>query len=92
MQTDLNNDLYRTFGGDMPRQEANLRARDLGGSGVAPESPDQLVEDPCAGMSDIDRFGIKGYLTIAKGPYPDQSALMTGIDIASLGLDLGTSE
>lgn len=92
MHAELHNELYRTFGGDMQRQEVALRSRDFGVSGVTSESPDQLVEDPCAGMSDLDRFGLKGYLALAKGPYPDQSTLMTGIDLGTLGLDLSTPE
>lgn len=54
--------------------------------------PEMEIEDPCAGMSDIDRFGLKGYYTMLKGPYGDQAALMAGIDLNGLGLDLATSE
>jgi CCR4-NOT transcription complex subunit 2 len=50
------------------------------------------IEDPCTGMSDIDRFGLKGYFAMLNGPYTDQAALMTGMDLTALGLDLTSSE
>lgn len=56
------------------------------------EDPAPEVEDPLAGMNDKDRFGLKGLLAILKGPYPDQAALISGIDIATLGFDLNTTE
>lgn len=51
-----------------------------------------MIQDPLPGMSDRDRFGLKGLFGILKGPYPDQAALITGIDINSLGLDLNSNE
>jgi hypothetical protein len=56
------------------------------------EDPSPEVEDPLAGMNDKDRFGLKGLLAMLKGPYPDQAALVSGIDITSLGFDLNTTE
>jgi CCR4-NOT transcription complex subunit 2 len=56
------------------------------------EEPAPEVEDPLQGMSEKDRFGLKGLLAILKGPYADQAALASGIDITSLGFDLNTSE
>jgi CCR4-NOT transcription complex subunit 2 len=56
------------------------------------EDPAPEVEDPLAGMNDKDRFGLKGLLAVLKGPYPDQAALVSGIDITTLGFDLNTTE
>jgi CCR4-NOT transcription complex subunit 2 len=56
------------------------------------EDPTPEVEDPLAGMNDKDRFGLKGLLAMLKGPYPDQAALASGIDITTLGFDLNTTE
>jgi CCR4-NOT transcription complex subunit 2 len=50
------------------------------------------IEDPLPGASDKDRFGLKGLLAVLKGPYPDQAALITGMDVHSLGLDLNSNE
>lgn len=54
--------------------------------------PAPEIEDPLAGMNDKDRFGLKGLLAMLKGPYPDQAALVSGIDITTLGFDLNTTE
>jgi hypothetical protein len=48
------------------------------------------VQDPLNGMNDRDRWGLKGYLSMLKGPYPDQAALLAGIDITALGIDLNS--
>ncbi len=56
------------------------------------EDPAPEVEDPLAGMNDKDRFGLKGLLAMLKGPYPDQAALASGIDITTLGFDLNSTE
>lgn len=58
----------------------------------ASDDPTPDVEDPLAGMSDKDRFGLKGLLSTLKGPYADQAALITGIDINTLGFDLNLTE
>lgn len=58
----------------------------------SPEDPAPEVEDPLAGMNDKDRFGLKGLLAMLKGPYSDQAALISGIDITTLGFDLNTTE
>lgn len=49
------------------------------------------VEDPLANFSDKERFGIKG-LTAMLSSYPDQAALIGGLDISSVGFDLGSHE
>lgn len=51
-----------------------------------------MVEDPLPGMSDRDRYGIKGFFAMLKGPHTDQIALSTGVGINSLGLDLTATE
>lgn len=56
------------------------------------EDPTPEAEGPLAVMNSKDRFGLKGLLAMLKGPYPDQAALISGIDITSLGFDLNTTE
>lgn len=69
---------HNGFGGDSPQS--------------LPDEFDPEVQDPLPGMSDIDRWGIKGLLGVLNGPYPDQAALYTGVDINSLGFDLNSTE
>ena len=47
--------------------------------------------DPLSGMSDADKFGIKG-LTYMMQNFPDYAGLVTGSDITNLGFDLSSSE
>jgi CCR4-NOT transcription complex subunit 2 len=49
------------------------------------------VVDPLAGMSESDKWGLKGLRTLMSN-YPDFNAMVTGIDPAELGLDLSTTE
>lgn len=58
-----------------------------------PEDLAQDIQDPLPGMSDKDRFGLKGLIGMLKGPFPDQATLITGMDITELGLgELGSPE
>lgn len=56
------------------------------------EEAGPMIQDPLPGMSDRDRYGLKGLLSMLKGPYPDQAALITGVDITTLGFDLNSTE
>ncbi|KAL3417303.1 NOT2/NOT3/NOT5 family protein [Phlyctema vagabunda] len=49
------------------------------------------VQDPLIGMSDIDRWGLKG-LSYMMNNYPDYAALVTGTEFANMGLDLETRD
>lgn len=94
MQTEIpNNQFYETLATNMQRQEEASEARgieDFGVQGFLSEGTERGLEDPFAGYSDQDRFGMKGYRKQAS--YPDQASLQNGIDIATLGLDLRTKE
>ncbi|KAI6785140.1 NOT2 family protein [Emericellopsis cladophorae] len=47
--------------------------------------------DPLNGMSDADKWGIKGLRTLMNN-YPDYHAMVVGLDPASLGLDVTSPE
>jgi hypothetical protein len=60
-----------------------------------PGHPDEHtpeVDDPLQGMTDKDRFGLKGLLALLKSPHADQAALAQGLNIDSLGLDIHSAE
>ncbi|KAE9363483.1 hypothetical protein N431DRAFT_431701 [Stipitochalara longipes BDJ] len=63
----------------------------VGSSQGNPEDTGPEVQDPLAGMSDIDRWGLKGFTTMMNN-FPDYAALVTGMDVASFGLDLSSHE
>lgn len=53
----------------------------------AEELANTAVQDPLTGMSDADKWGIKGLLTLMV-KYPSYNALAHGMNPADLGLDL----
>lgn len=62
--------------------------------GVPEETTDNnetQVQDPLEGMSQIDKWGLKGLRTLME-KYPDYNALMMGMDPNTLGLDMNTNE
>jgi len=49
------------------------------------------MQDPLAGISPADRFGLKG-LRHMMSAHPDFQSFLTGVDPAALGLDLNSHE
>jgi CCR4-NOT transcription complex subunit 2 len=49
------------------------------------------IQDPLSHMSDIDRWGLKGW-SFMMNNFPDYSALVNGSNITNLGFDLNSSE
>lgn len=49
------------------------------------------THDPLSHMSDIDRWGLKGW-SFMMNNFPDYSALVNGSNITNLGFDLNSSE
>lgn len=55
------------------------------------KSPSSQVQDPLEGMTPIDKWGLKGLRTLMNN-FPDYNALTCGIDPASLGVDMRSTE
>ncbi|KAI1818027.1 hypothetical protein GGS20DRAFT_530695 [Poronia punctata] len=51
------------------------------------DSQTPAVHDPLAGLSEIDKWGLKGLRTLINN-YPDYNGCLTGIDPATFGFDL----
>lgn len=49
------------------------------------------IEDPLAHMSEIDKWGLKGFSYLMRN-YPDYAALVNGIDLSTLGIDMNNPE
>ncbi|CZT43855.1 related to cell division control protein CDC36 [Rhynchosporium secalis] len=49
------------------------------------------VQDPLPGMSEMDRWGLKGF-SVMMNNFPDYAALVTGTDMANFGFDLNSNE
>jgi len=82
-------DVHQQNDGVPPRSQ-NLDST-VGSTQGNPEDTGPEVQDPLAGMSDIDRWGLKGF-THMMNNYPDYAALATGIDVASFNLPLSSPE
>lgn len=49
------------------------------------------VQDPLPGMSEMDRWGLKGF-SVMMNNFPDYAALISGTDMANFGFDLNSNE
>lgn len=59
--------------------------------GVPAETSASGSQDPLAGMSESDKWGIKGLLALMS-KYPSYGALVHGMDPAHFNLDLNSQE
>ncbi len=55
------------------------------------KAPASQVQDPLEGMAPIDKWGLKGLRTLMNN-FPDYSALTCGLDPATLGVDMRSTE
>ncbi len=55
------------------------------------KTPASQVQDPLEGMAPIDKWGLKGLRTLMNN-FPDYNALTCGIDPATLGIDMRSTE
>lgn len=78
--------------GGTPQDRSQTNGFEVDSTRDHAEEPSPMVQDPLPGMSDRDRYGLKGLFATLKGPYPDQAALITGVDVTTLGFDLNSTE
>ncbi|KAL1874436.1 transcriptional regulator [Diaporthe australafricana] len=83
---------------DGPSQAAEIRnplgaigndASSSKGVEIPAEASSSTVQEPLAGMSEADKWGIKGLLTLM-AKYPSYHALVHGLNPTELGLDLSS--
>jgi CCR4-NOT transcription complex subunit 2 len=75
--------------GGVPRSQ-NLDST-VGSSQGNPEESGPEIQDPLSNMSDIDKWGLKGF-SLMMNNFPDYAALVTGTDLTALGFDLNSNE
>jgi len=63
----------------------------IGSSQTNTDDTSPEVQDPLAHMTEIDKWGIKGFSYLMNN-FPDYAALVTGSDISNLGFDLNSTE
>ncbi len=56
-----------------------------------PEESGPEVQDPLAGMNEIDKWGLKGF-SFMMSNFPDYASMVAGENMAGFGFDLGSAE
>jgi CCR4-NOT transcription complex subunit 2 len=69
-----------------PRSQTVDSGSQSNGEGQGPEA-----EDPLAHMSEIDKWGLKGF-SFMMNNFPDYASLVAGQDLSTLGFDLNSAE
>ena len=78
--------------GAPPQPDSAAQTREPGiNSQANAEDITPEVQDPIAHMSDIDKFGLKGFSYLMNN-YPDYAALVAGSDVTALGFDLNSPQ
>lgn len=78
-----------------PSQHDVARSQTLNSSvGSSQSNADESgleVQDPLPGMSEMDRWGLKGF-SFMMNNFPDYAALVTGTDMNTFGFELNSTE
>lgn len=88
--TDLN-DGRREFG-QLSTSATGLQRDAFGARGGFEQDSEQSAESVFSGMSEKDKYGMKGFLALAEGPNPTFRSLMRGQDLAALSLNMNSDQ
>ncbi|KAJ9609810.1 transcriptional regulator [Cladophialophora chaetospira] len=73
---------------ESPPQSLGLRSQDVFGDRDSRPDHDAVF----AGMSEKDKFGMKGYVAQQDNASPAARSLMRGVDLSTLGINMGSQE
>ncbi|KAL5594617.1 hypothetical protein BROUX41_001536 [Berkeleyomyces rouxiae] len=77
---------HGAIGSDQSRKASTVEEKKM-----APPETEPEIHDPLSGMPEADKWGLKGLMTLMD-KYPDYHAMVSGIDVHHLGLDLASTE
>ncbi|KIW61027.1 hypothetical protein, variant [Exophiala xenobiotica] len=77
---------------DSPSQAVGLQAGSMFGDREPGARPEQSIEMIFAGMSDREKFGMKGYIAEQDNATPAGRSLMRGVDLSTLGINMSSQE
>lgn len=80
-----------SVGGRNPLGAIGNEAPTAGKGKEEEKTPASQVQDPLEGMAPIDKWGLKGLRTLMNN-FPDYNALTCGLDPATLGVDMRSTE
>jgi CCR4-NOT transcription complex subunit 2 len=90
----IGQNLNGTIGQERPLGESSpssQQPRDpFGGRDAFEHNPDSTPDAAYAGLSEKDKFGMKGYLALSEGPNPTFRSLARGQDLGQLGLNMSS--
>lgn len=78
----------------MPQTETSAPRSQTADSGIGSSNAEETEAeffDPLAGMSELDRWGLKGFTTLMSN-YPSYAHLVCGRDLSNMGFELNSSE
>ncbi|KIW12135.1 hypothetical protein PV08_09410 [Exophiala spinifera] len=75
---------------ESPSQSLGLQAGSMFGDREPGTRPEQSGESIFAGMSDRDKFGMKGYIAEQDNATPASRSLMRGVDLSTLGINMSS--
>ncbi|KAI1614988.1 hypothetical protein EDD36DRAFT_170742 [Exophiala viscosa] len=82
----------KEFSQDSPSQQVTVQTRDMFGDREPGARPEQTMEALFAGMSEKEKFGMKGYLAEQDNASPAGRNLMRGVDLSTLGINMSSQE
>ena len=85
--TDNRRDFYQ-----QSAQSSQLQRDAFAGRDAFEQPSDQTAESVFVGMSEKDKYGMKGFLALAEGPNPTFRSLMRGQDLAALSLNMNSDQ
>lgn len=77
---------------ESPSQAVGLQSRDMFSDRDPATRPDQSLESVLANMTEKERFGTKGFLAEQDNATPAARSLMRGVDLSTLGINMGSVE
>lgn len=77
---------------DSPSQSAGQQLRDMFGDRDPGARPEQSMESIFAGMTEREKFGMKGYIAEQDNASPAGRSLMRGVDLSTLGINMSSQE
>jgi len=78
----------------LPQTETSAARSQTADSGIGSSNAEETEPeffDPLAGMSELDKWGLKGFTTLMAN-YPSYAHLVCGRDLSNMGFDLNSSE
>ncbi|EXJ92202.1 hypothetical protein A1O3_00752 [Capronia epimyces CBS 606.96] len=82
----------KDYSQDSPSQSVALQSRDLFLDRESGARPEQSMDAIFAGMTEREKFGMKGYIAEQENASPAARSIMKGVDLSTLGINMSSQE